>query len=72
MHVFKYFYSVQASFFYSVQASRLVLCSNYNVTTMLLIHPQLITAIKLCNGFKVTIGLMVKSLSGILPLQQLS
>ena len=41
---------------------------------MLLIHPQFfaITAIKLCNCFKVTIGLMVKSLSGFLPLWQLS
>ena len=39
---------------------------------MLLIHPQFspITAIKLC--FKVTIGFMVKSLSGFLPLRQLS
>ena len=41
---------------------------------MLLIHPQFspITAIKLCNCFKVTIGIMVKSLSGFLPLRQLS
>ena len=41
---------------------------------MLLIHPQFspITAIKLCNRFKVTIGLMVKFLSGFLPLRQLS
>ena len=40
---------------------------------MLLIHPQLspLTAIKLSNRFKVTIGLMVKSLSGFLPLRQL-
>ena len=41
---------------------------------MLLMHPLFyhITAIKRCNCFKVTIGLMVKSLSGFLPLQQLS
>ena len=41
---------------------------------MLLIDPQFspITAIKLCNCFKVTIGLIVKFLSGFLPLQQLS
>ena len=41
---------------------------------MLLIHPQFspVTAIKRCNWFKVTIGLMVKSLSGFLPLRQLS
>ena len=40
---------------------------------MLLIQPQLspITAIKLCNCFKVTVGLMVKSLSGCFPLRQL-
>jgi hypothetical protein len=39
-----------------------------------LIHPQFspITGIKLCNCFKVTIGFMVKSLRGFLPLQQLS
>ena len=42
--------------------------------TMLLIHRQLfpITAIKLYNYFKVTIGVMVKSLSGFFPLRQLS
>jgi hypothetical protein len=42
--------------------------------TVLLIHPQCspITAIKLSNCFKVTIVLMVKSLSSFLPLQQLS
>ena len=41
---------------------------------MLLNQPQFspITAIQLCNSFKVTIGLMVKSLSGFLPLRQLS
>ena len=42
---------------------------------MLLIHPQFspITAIKLCNCFKVTIKvIMVKPLSGSLPLRQLS
>ena len=41
---------------------------------MLLIHPQLspITAIKLGKSFKITISLMVKSLSGFLPLLQLS
>jgi hypothetical protein len=41
---------------------------------MLLIHPQFspITATKLCNCFKITTGLMVKSLSGFLPLRQLS
>ena len=41
---------------------------------MLLIHPQLspIKAIKLCNCFKVIVDLMVKSLSGFLPLRQLS
>ena len=41
---------------------------------MLLIHPQFspITAIKLCNYFKVTIGLRVKSLSVFLPLRQVS
>ena len=39
----------------------------------MLIHPQFspITAIKLCNCFKVTIGLMVKSLRSVLPLWQL-
>jgi hypothetical protein len=31
----------------------------------------LITAVKLCNCFKVTIGLMMKYLSGFLPLWQL-
>ena len=43
-------------------------------STMLLIHPQFspITAIKLCNCFKVTIDLVVKSLSGFLLLWQLS
>ena len=41
---------------------------------MLLIHPQFypIAAIKLYNCFEVTIGLMVKSLRGFLPLCQLS
>ena len=41
---------------------------------MLLIHPQFspLTAIKLYNCSKVTIGLMVESLSGFLPLRQLS
>ena len=41
---------------------------------MLLIHAQFspITAIKLCNCFKVTMDLMVKSLGSFLPLQQLS
>ena len=41
---------------------------------MLLIHPQFsaITAIKLCNCFKVIIGITVKSLSSFLPLWQLS
>ena len=41
---------------------------------MLLINSQFstITAIKLCNCFKVTIGLMVKTLSSFLPLQHLS
>ena len=40
---------------------------------MLLTHPQfspIITAIKLGCCVKVTISLMVKSLSGFLPLQQ--
>ena len=46
----------------------------YFSTWLLVIHPQFspITAIKLSNCFKVTIGLMVKSLSGFLPLRQLS
>ena len=41
---------------------------------MLLIHPQFspITAIKLCNCFKVPIGIIVTSLSGFLPLLLLS
>ena len=41
---------------------------------MLLIHPQFspITAIKLCNSFKVTTGVMIKSLNRFLPLWQLS
>ena len=41
---------------------------------MLLIHPQFspITAIQLCNCSKVTIGLIVKYMSGFFPLQQLS
>jgi hypothetical protein len=41
---------------------------------MLFIYPQFppITEIKLCDCFKVTIGLMVKFLSGFLPLRQLS
>jgi hypothetical protein len=41
---------------------------------MLLIHSQFspITAIKPGNCFKVTIGFMLKSLSGFLPLRQLS
>ena len=41
---------------------------------MFLIPPQFtrITAIKLCNCFKVTIDIMVKSLCGFLPLCQLS
>ena len=40
----------------------------------MLIHPQFssVTAIKICSCFKVTIALMVKSLSGFLPLRQLS
>ena len=39
---------------------------------MLLIYRRFspITATKLCNCFKVTIDLMVKSLTGFLPLQQ--
>jgi hypothetical protein len=39
---------------------------------MLLIHPKYspITGIKLCSCFKVTIGLMAKSLSGFLPFRQ--
>uniref|UniRef100_A0A8C7RUT3 Neuregulin C-terminal domain-containing protein n=1 Tax=Oncorhynchus mykiss TaxID=8022 RepID=A0A8C7RUT3_ONCMY len=39
---------------------------------MLLIHPQFspITAIKLCNCFKVTTGLMVKSLRDFLPFEK--
>ena len=42
--------------------------------SLLLIHPQFspITAIKLFNCFKVTLGLLVKSLSGFLPLRQRS
>ena len=40
---------------------------------MLLIHPQVspITAIKLCNYFKVTFGLRVKSLSRSSPATEL-
>jgi hypothetical protein len=51
-----------------------VLLSCLVANRMLLIHPQFspITDIKLCNCIKVTIGLMVKSLSGFLPLRQLS
>ena len=53
MHVLEYLYSVQASFFSLCQLG--YYCG---VTKMLLIHPQFspITAIKLCNCFKVTIG----------------
>ena len=38
---------------------------------MMMTHPQFSpsTAIKLCNGLKVTIDLIVKSLSGFLPLR---
>jgi hypothetical protein len=35
-------------------------------------NPISITASKLCNRFKISIGLMVKSLSGFLPLWQLT
>ena len=54
--VFEFVYSAQASFFSLCHLG--VYCG---VTQMLLIHPQfsLITAIKLCNCFKFTIGLMV-------------
>ena len=69
VHVLEYLYSVQASFF-----SLCHLCSFSGVTTRSLIHPplSLITTIKLCNCFKVSIGLMVKSLPSFLPLWQLS
>ena len=40
---------------------------------MLLIHPQFSPITAHCTlSFKVTIGLMVKSLSSLLPLRQLS
>jgi hypothetical protein len=69
MHVLEYFCSVQASFFSLSQ-----LGYYFEITTILLIHPQFspITVVELCNCFKVTIGLMVKSMSGFLPLWQLS
>ena len=40
----------------------------------MLLYPQFspITAIKLCNCFKVTMGLLVEYLNGFLPLQHLS
>ena len=67
MHVLEYFYSVQASF-------SLYQLGYYCGVTTMLIHPQFspITTIKLWNYFKVTIGLMVNSLSSFLPLRQLS
>jgi hypothetical protein len=43
------------------------------VTTMVLIHPQFSLIISInCNSFKITIGLIVKSLSGLILLRKLS
>ena len=71
VHLFANFVDV---LLYCLIVNRMHVLEYFGVTTMLLIRPQFspITAIQLWKCFKVTIGLMVKSLSVFLPLWQVS